>query len=442
MNKISLIIKREYLARVRKKSFIIMTILAPLLFGGIFSASFLLNKVDNEKHTIAVVDNTNLFTSKFKNDERLNFIYLNGNVDSLRSMSKEMGYFGVLYIPGVTDPKILEKSVVLYSENQPGIDILNKIEHTIEKEINTAKYLAAGIDENKLEGIKTDVIVKTKDLKENETDTGLTTALGGIAGILIYMFIFIYGAMVMRGVMEEKMSRIVEVIISSVKPFQLMMGKIIGVALVGLTQFLLWVILSSVVVKFVAANFDGREKKSDKVENVAKVSSHNQEINAAIEMQSAPSPAANRMDFFIKSIDYPVILLSFIFYFLAGYLLYSALFAAIGSAVDSETDTQQFMLPVTIPLIIAYVASISVIQNPNGAVAFWFSIIPLTSPIVMMVRIPFHPPGWEIALSMSLLVLGFIFTTWLAAKIYRTGILMYGKKVSYRELAKWIMYKN
>ena len=445
MNKVSLIIRREYLSRVRKKSFIIMTILGPLLIGGIFSMTFLLNKVDTEKHTIVVADHTKLFNGKFKSDERLEFIYLDENLDSLRTKSNVLGYFAVLYIPETDNLGLLEKSVVLYSETQPSLDILSKIKFTLEKEINAAKYIAAGIDEKKLNEIKTDVDIQTRDLKNKETSSGLTTGLGFAGGFLIYIFIFIYGAMVMRGVMEEKMSRIVEVIISSVKPFQLMMGKILGVALVGLTQFLLWVILSSAVVSFVSMKFAGEKTDMQKIESAVgdAKTNHGTDGNQFSMTQNQPSPMGmNKLSFIMESINFPVFLLAFVFYFLAGYLLYSALFAAIGSAVDSETDTQQFMLPVTIPLILGYIASISVINNPSGAVAFWFSIIPLTSPIVMMVRIPFGVPYWQVGLSMFLLVLGFIFTTWLAAKIYRTGILMYGKKVSYRELAKWIRYRN
>jgi ABC-2 type transport system permease protein len=234
----------------------------------------------------------------------------------------------------------------------------------------------------------------------------------------------------------------VEVIISSVKPFQLMMGKIIGVAMVGLTQFLLWVILSTAVISFVTYKFVGDQTDREKIEQIAKVNSGGMQGMDQFSRDANPVMQANKLSVMMESVNFPELIFSFIFYFLGGYLLYSALFAAIGSAVDSETDTQQFMLPVTIPLILGYIASVSVINHPSGSVAFWFSMIPLTSPIVMMVRIPFGVPSWELALSMSLLILGFIFTTWLAAKIYRTGILMYGKKISYRELAKWIRYRS
>jgi len=445
MNKIFLIIKREYLTRVRKRSFIVMTILGPLLFGGLASSVFLLDKADTEHHIIAVLDETHVFEGKFKNDERLTFISFNENLDSLRKHSSEKGLSGILYIPRPKDENMenLEKGITLYSQSNPGFETLQKIRSTIEKEVNAAKYIAAGIDEKKLSSIKTDIEIQTKDMTNKETSTGLTTGLGFGGGILIYFFIFLYGVQVMRGVMEEKTNRIVEVIASSVKPFQLMMGKIIGVGLVGLTQFLLWVILSGVIVSYVSSNFGHVKVSHHQVDGHSKTSTAFQPIEPDNDVAAAAqSKSMNKFSFFVESINYPVIFFSFLFFFLGGYLLYSALFAAVGSAVEVDTDTQQFMLPITIPLILAYIASISVINNPDGALAFWFSIIPLTSPIVMMVRIPFGVPYWQIGLSMTLLVLGFIFTTWLAGKIYRVGILMYGKKVSYRELAKWIRYKN
>jgi ABC-2 type transport system permease protein len=441
MNKVSLIIKREYVTRVRKKSFIIMTILGPLLFAGIFASVFVLNKVDTEKHTIVVVDKSNLFNGKFKNDSKLTFIYQDENIDSLRSKSVELGYFGVLFIPASDKLESLEKGVVLYSEAQPGFDIIEKIKFTIEKDIKNAKMAAAGVDEKKLDMIRTDVEIQTRDLENKETSTGLTTGLGFGGGLLIYMFIFIYGAMVMRGVMEEKMSRIVEVVISSVKPFQLMLGKIIGVALVGLTQFLLWVVLSVGGVAVVSAAFLGDKTDREKIEAMQQMRPGGGQSQFSMPQHEEIS-AGEQLNDALDSINIAAILIAFLFYFLGGYLLYSALFAAIGSAVDSETETQQFMLPVTIPLILAYVVSATVMTNPNGSVAFWFSMIPFTSPVVMMMRIPFGVPYWQLGLSMLFLVAGFILTTWLASKIYRIGILMYGKKVSYGELWKWIRYHN
>ncbi len=439
MNKISLVIQREYFTRVRKKSFLVMTILGPLLMGAIFVSSFMLNKVDTEVKTIAVVDETNLFKDKFKSSERIKFVYPDLKIDSAKKAGINKGYFGVLYIPATTNLSALEKAVTIYSESQPGFEVISKIKYTIEKEINAYKYVEAGIDEKKLNSIKTEVDIRTRDLEDRETSTPVTTVLGFAGGLMIYLFIFIYGAMVMRGVLEEKTSRIVEVIISSVKPFQLMMGKIIGVALVGLTQFLLWVVLSGVVYAGLSSVLI--KDSSDKVKIQSMMQPKLGEGNQ-INMDEQMPEMTTKITDIIGTINFPLLIGVFIFYFLGGYLLYSALFAAIGAAVDSETDTQQFMLPVTIPLIIAYIASINVINNPQGNVAFWFSIIPFTSPIVMMVRIPFGVPWQQLVLSMILLIGGFILTTWVASKIYRTGILMYGKKISYKELWKWLRYHN
>ena len=445
MNKVFLVLQREYLTRVRKRSFLIMTIVGPLLMGTIFVTSFLLDRVDTEVKTIAVVDETHIFNDKFKNNEKIVFTMVNDPIDSVLAKSKTSGLFGVLHIPRTKDLNELEKAVTLYSESQPGMDVISRIKFTIEKEINTHKYVDAGIDEEKLRKIRTDVEIRTRDMENKETSTQLTSILGFGGGLLIYLFIFIYGAMVMRGVLEEKTSRIVEVIISSVKPFQLMMGKIIGVALVGLTQFLLWVVLTACIYAGLTTFLFQGKTDQQKVETMM----HNRsatDVNKLSPDQEQPTDVTKDKGLVIsgimQSINFPLIIGMFIFYFLAGYLLYSALFAAIGSAVDSETDTQQFMLPVTVPLLIAYGAAITVMQNPQGNVAFWFSIIPFTSPIVMMVRIPFGVPIYQVVLSMVFLILGFLGTTWVAAKIYRTGILMYGKKVSYREIMKWVRYHN
>ena len=442
MNKIALIISREYLTRVRKKSFIIMTFVGPILMGAVFASVFLLNKVDNEIKTIAVLDQTQMFASKFKDSENLKFVFVQQPLDSLRANSKQSGYFGVLHIPAASNLPALEKSVTLYSESQPGFEVVSRIKFTLEKEINTSKYIEAGIDEQKLNKIKTDVEIKTRDLENKVTSTPLTSGLGFAGGLLIYLFIFIYGAAVMRGVLEEKTSRIVEVIVSSVKPFQLMMGKILGVALVGLTQFLLWVILTTAIYSGVMSVMFSDQSAEQRMETMIKSNPGAGASTAIMDDNGEQPNTAAIITEMMNSINIPLLIGMFIFYFLGGYLLYSAMFAAIGAASDSETDTQQFMLPVTIPLILAYVAAINVISNPQGNVAFWFSIIPLTSPIVMMVRIPFGVPWEHLVLSIVLLIGGFIFTTWLASRIYRVGILMYGKKVSYREIWKWLRYKN
>lgn len=441
MNKIWIVIQREYLSRVKKKSFLIMTFLGPILMGGIFAAVFLLEKVDSEVKTVTIIDETHIFKGKFKSTDRIVFEYADLSLDSARKLVKQSGKFAVLHIPATDKLSTLEKAATLYSESQPGLDVVSRIKFTIEKEINTQKYIQAGIDEKKLNEIKTDVDIRTMDLENKETSTPLTSGLGFAGGLLIYLFIFIYGAMVMRGVLEEKTNRIVEVIISSVKPFQLMMGKIVGVAMVGLTQFLLWVVLSTVVYStFTSVMLKDRKEQ---VKNMIKANTAgDQELEEAMDEVDIPDDAGAKLTQMIGSINLPLLMGMFIFYFLGGYLLYSALFAAVGAAVDSETDTQQFMLPVTIPLAIAYIAAAMVMNNPQSNIALWFSLIPFTSPIVMMVRIPFGVPWPEVALSMVLLVCGFILTTWLAGRIYRTGILMYGKKVSYKELWKWIRYHH
>jgi ABC-2 type transport system permease protein len=265
------------------------------------------------------------------------------------------------------------------------------------------------------------------------------------SGILIYFFIFLFGSQVMRGVIEEKTNRIVEVIISSVKPFQLMMGKITGIGLVGLTQFLLWVILTGTIVTIGISSFSSKIKPGTASEQLMQSQTRGMaamQLPNAADSSKVTGGQSNEAIAAIESIDFPVMICMFLFFFLFGYLLYAALFAAVGSAVDSEADTQQFMLPLTVPLILSIIMAQYVIQEPQGPVAFWLSIIPLTSPVIMMIRIPFGVPYMQIVLSMALLVGGFLGATWLASKIYRTGILMYGKKVSYRELWKWLKYKN
>jgi ABC-2 type transport system permease protein len=326
--------------------------------------------------------------------------------------------------------------------------VVEFVEKAISKEIENNKLKNAGINKTFLDSIQSDIniaTVKLTDTGEETGSAGLTTTIGMIGGVLIYMFIFLFGAQVMRGVIEEKTSRIVEVIISSVRPFELMMGKILGIALVGLTQFLLWIVLSFGVSSIVANTFM-KDKISSKATTAQTIHTSNNGFQQEM-MKTTPNAenADITTDIFksMGNLNFTLIIGCFLFFFVGGYLLYAALFAAIGSAVDAETDAQQFMLPITLPLIAGFIVAQSIVlTNPDGPVAFWFSIIPFTSPIVMMVRIPFGVPGWEIALSMGLLVLGFMFTTWLAAKIYRTGILLYGKKITYRELGKWLFYKG
>jgi ABC-2 type transport system permease protein len=449
MNKILLIIQREYLSRVKKKSFVIMTILGPILMAGLIIGPALLTQVeDTELKTIAVVDSSYIMKDVIQNTKYLRFVYpQNTDIKKVKKDFNQSGYYAILYIPHVI---LNYPGVQLYSDKQPNLDIIMHISNSLEKEIERLKLKKEGVDENMLKSIKTSVDVKTIKLteegKEKEGHTGFAMVVGIVSGIIIYFFIFMYGAQVMRGVIEEKISRIVEIIVSSVKPFQLMMGKIVGVALVGLTQFFLWIIFTVIIVVVVQSALFPDAKtilpaKSKQAHSLVKTE------NSGIENQKADVGNKELKEFKnafnnIDLIDFGVMLGSFLFYFIGGYLLYASLFAAIGAAVDSEADTQQFMMPVTVPLILSIVLLQNIIMYPEGNLAFWFSLIPLTSPVVMMVRIPFGVPYWQVGLSAVILILSFILSTWMAAKIYRTGILMYGKKVNYKELWKWIRYSG
>lgn len=439
MNKILLIIQREYLTRVKKKSFIIMTIIGPILMVGLVFAQFWIKMIPEEKQKILVVDESQLFVNKLENTANQTFTYSKNNLAFEKKAFYSTDNNVILYIPANI---IDSQKIQIFYKKQPGLDMQDYINAIVGKKLEEMKLLASGVNVNQLASIKTKLNLTTTKIEKSgnlETkDNEVSMALGFIAGILIYIFIFLYGAQVMRGVIEEKTSRIVEVIISSVRPFELMMGKIVGIAMVGLTQFLLWIILSVVGTSLVGNYFMKDDVKIDQVEQTFKT---NIPQNDAFKEMSNDKQA-EIMDSFFNQVNLPVMLFSFLFYFLGGYLLYGALFAAVGSAVDNEADTQQFMLPLTIPLILSFTLAQNVMTNPESSLAFWLSIFPLTSPIIMMVRIPFGVPYFDLILSMVMLVLGFIGATWISAKIYRTGILMYGKKTSYKELWKWLFYKG
>ncbi len=442
MNKTSLIIRREYLTRVRKRSFIIMTILGPLLMAAIMIVPIYVSQLSGEEKKIAVLDETGLFYQRFTDTDNMKFRHVHGALEAEKAQFRAQDNYALLYIPK-TELSV-PNGAFLYSDKQPNINVKTYIQDVMKKEIEILKLQASGIDQNILESVKTKVSLVTIKLddggKEEKSYTELSMVIGMFSGILIYFFIFLFGSQVMRGVIEEKTNRIVEIIVSSVKPFQLMLGKIIGIALVGLTQFGLWVILTfGIVTAFQSAysdKIDAAKAKEMLMKQAAPVGTQAADNREAV----AEDNGVGEVFAAIQSINFLVIIGSFLFFFLGGYLLYAALFAAIGAAVDNEADTQQFMLPVTVPLILAIVMAQFVINNPEGPASFWFSIIPFTSPVIMMIRIPFGVPLTDLILSMVLLVLGFLATTWLAAKIYRTGILMYGKKVDYKELWKWIRY--
>lgn len=450
MNKISVIIRREYLTRVRKKSFIIMTILAPLLLAAlIFVPTLIMLNGDKDFKKIAVIeDGSDLFRNVIPDTDDADYVYLEDtSVNDLKTNFEEAGYYGILWI----SPEIINTpdAIQLISKKQPPIGLLEHISSSLEKEIEKQKLLAYDIQnlDEILKDVNTRVSVRTIRIDDSgqsvQTSTGISMALAYIGGFLMYILVFVFGAQVMRGVIEEKTSRVVEVIVSSVKPVQLMMGKIIGIALVGLTQFMIWVILTIGMVAVVKTVVFKDQNITEVTQTMPQnIMAENQEITQAVQTEEVSQELQEFTRLFQNALnqDWLLIIFSFIFYFLTGYLLYASVFAAIGSAVDNDTETQQFMLPVTIPIILALMVAMGTMQNPESSMAFWFSMIPLTSPIVMMARIPFGVPFWQIALSMLLMVITFIGFVWMAAKVYRTGILMYGKKSSWKELWKWLRY--
>ena len=437
MNKILLIIKREYLSRVRKKSFVIMTILGPVLMAGLILAPILLmDSSDEEKKEIWVCDENNLFEPQFEDVDGTDYQFFKNDLAEVKERFNSSDGYALVHIPRFENQNIdvLESSVKVYVHKPMSLSNQNQISNNIESVIESIKLKQEGLTRDIIDRTRSNVNLNTIILGESGSEkTGSTEVSMGISmfgGFLIYIFIFLYGAMVMRGVMEEKTSRIVEIIISSVKPIQLMMGKIIGIALVGFTQFALWVSLTFIISSLATAL----------LVNPADINPVDMANGSEIMIQELETNQSGLPSVFeqLESINITFLLAMFLFYFIGGYLMYGSLFAAVGSAVDSETDSQQFMLPITIPLIFSFIALQTILENPDSSLAFWCSIIPFTSPIVMMGRLPFDPPLWELGLSMVLLIVGFIFTSWLAGRIYRVGILMYGQKVNYKTLWKWI----
>lgn len=442
MNKTGIIIGREYSSRVKKKSFILMTLLGPFLIAGLMIGAIYLGLSDETQHMVLVVDETpvlennlRVFEGQLKDSRTIKFNY--GNEVLSNEEFNESPYTLML----VLNENIVENPMAeLISKKQPSLRARSTISKQVERIIEQEKLREHEIDYDTYRSFSTSLNLIDVDVNNmNRASRKQEKAIVGFAfAVVIYFFIFLYGVQVMRGVIEEKTSRIVEVIISSVKPFQLMLGKIIGIALVGLTQFFLWVSLTAVLT--IAAQAIFLPDLGD------------QAAMAEMQMTGAAAVDANEQiqtetmnkyfELFFHEINWFVMIGSFLFFFLGGYLLYASLFAAVGAAVDSEADTQQFMLPITIPLIFAFIVAEFALTNPEGSSTLIFSLVPLTSPIVMMLRVAMGVPILEFILSAVLLIGGFLFTTWLAGKIYRTGILMYGKKVNYRELWKWIRYSN
>lgn len=437
MNKILLIIQREYFSRVKNKSFILMTFLVPLLMIGVWGLIIFLakNSYENSKATtVHVVDASGLVADKLESSNQVIYIQTDKPISEEKSAllqeSSDNQY--LLVIPEDFENS---KSVELLSSQKPSISLQDAVESDLEKVLRNHQLASSGIDVSTLNNMNSNVSLAAKEVTqdgEKDSSAGATMMIAIVLSIVIYLTLFIYGAQVMRGIIEEKQNRIVEVVISSVKPFQLMFGKIVGIGLVGLTQFLLWIVFSLVLSVVIGGLFMGSG------------SAETQQLGASMQdVSQYQTGMSGKILSAISTINFGSIAMYFILYFLGGYLLYSALFAAVGSAVDNETETQQFMFPITLPLLFAYMMSFAVLINdPHGTLAFWLSMIPLTSPVAMLVRIPFGVPDWQIALSLILLIVGFVFTTWVAARIYRVGILMYGKKASYKELLKWFSYKG
>lgn len=431
MDKIWLVIQREYLSRVKKKSFLLATILTPLIFPaimGIFVWIALEEKGSQSLRIIEVVDETNLFF--LESSEQYAFSFSDRSPEEAKELVKNGDRYGYLLIPemDLAEPG----GIVFYSNENPNMSLVSYLESSLKKKIEEQRLFEAGIDPKIITEVRTNVAIKAITLDqqggEKVSDATVNYAIGFLAGILIYLFIFIYGNQIMQGVIEEKSSRIVEILVSSLKPFQLMLGKIIGIAGVGLTQLLIWIVLVGTLTTLVTG-YLGMQMPQQQAMELAQM-----EVGAEI-----PQSEMGEILQVINGIDFVAIVSTFVFYFLGGYLLYGALFAGIGSAVDAPSDAQQFMLPVTVPLIVAYMGLfVFVLQDPNSTTSFWLSVVPLTSPIAMMGRISYGVPFWELALSMILLIIGFLGTTWLAGRIYRIGILMHGTKPSYKTLWKWL----
>jgi ABC-2 type transport system permease protein len=445
MRKIWLIIQREYTTRVKNKRFLLVTFLMPLLIIGLIFGSAYLTSTGTEHRKIAVVDPNGFIKNSLKNTGQIDFEFPQ-NIDTSNYSSK--GYTDILILPKFDSTQ--KTNYILRSKKSMGLMMQNRISDKINNAIEDQMLQSAGIRQTVLDSIhKASQYAELKAYEDKgnaskESNAGLAMGIGYASGFLIYITLFIYGTMVMRGVMEEKTNRIAEVIISSVKPFELMLGKIIGIGAVGLTQFILWIILittlTSVGMGLLPADLQNQ---------VTTLQQTNGQMGGAAGMAQASESAMRIYDMqhTIAMANWPLIIGCFIFYFLGGYLFYSALFAAVGSVVNEDPqDAQSLMFPITMPIIFSYLITNMVTQNPNTPLAFWASIIPFSSPMVMMARIAYGVPSavtyWELALSMFVLIAGFLFTTWLSGKIYRTGILMYGKKVNWKTMMKWAFTKQ
>jgi len=432
MNKIFIIIKREYLTRVRKRSFIILTLLIPFIFVGFAAIVGGIATSKSERKNIVVVDDSHLFDQKLKSSDNVAYTFMNGNADSVKRTLDLDKYDGLLHIP-VFNQNAENLNFKLFYSEELGIGAQKTVENDLNKVLTDKRMQTAGVSDAQLKFLQSESISISLKNIENGKDSSneRSMAIGFGCGLLLYMFMLFYGMSVMRSVMEEKTNRIAEIIVSSVKPFQLMMGKIIGVALVGLTQVVIWIALFTVVAMVGLPMMTGgmamqSAMDPDSVQHL----SHN-------------AAAFSKIQDMMQGVSWINISLWFLFYFLGGYFLYAALFASVGSLVNEDPqESGQYTLPITLPIILGFVIMQAAMQDPNSPLAIFGSLFPLTSPIVMMARIPFGVPWQQEVLSAVLLILGFMGTTWMAGKIYRTGILMYGKKITLKEVGKWLVRKN
>ncbi|WP_435314149.1 ABC transporter permease [Cellulophaga fucicola] len=445
MGKLSLIIKREYLAKVKNKSFIIMTFLSPVLMVGMVALVLYLAMLNgSDKRVITVLNESSFYTDDFGKMEDVSVVKLkNLTLEQAKDSTEQLGYYGLVHVPNASTLEEATKESYFYSKESPTDGFLKELEDVFQYRLKQKRLESLGVSEDQYAAISKNFSIHTATFQGKENLKGLNelnAIIGGGFGYLIMMFIIIYGSFVMRSVIEEKTSRVIEVIISSVKPFQLMMGKIIGTSLAGVTQFVIWVVSGSILFLVVFLIFD---LDMEALENAGSGLPQAKAMNVA---SSGMEENIQQYAEMFLQIPWVSLFSFFLVYFILGYLIYSSIYAAIGAAVDNETDTQQFMLPVISPLMLAiYVGFISVFSNPHGPVAVGFSLFPLTSPIVMLMRLSSGVgeggvPVWQLVVSIALLIVTFLSIVWLAAKIYRIGILMYGKKPSYKDLYKWLKY--
>jgi len=436
MKNIFLITKREYLTQVKKKSFVILTLLAPVLMIAFAAFITFLFKANESSSTFNVIDKSGLFVGNLKSDQSIKYVFVpRENEKALTSTLKDMdGIEGLLIIPELKDNNFdeLEKNSKLLINKKIGFETKMSVVADLSRIIKQEKIKKLGISEDQIINLDKNFDLNTQNVVDNnkadsDLDFGIKSGLSMVLMYAVFMFIIIYGVRVMRSVLEEKNNRVVEIIISSVKPFELMMGKILGVTLVALTQFSIWITMSVLGAIFLNTGFSAMQKQIPGGEQSA-------EMIEKFDIQQTASEVSH----ILLDMNYPLIIFVFIIFFLLGYIFYSSMYAAIGSAVDNETETQQFTLFAIIPLMIGMYGSFTIMNNPEGPLGFWLSIIPFTSPVAMIARIPFGVPGWQIALSIFLLVISTLLMIYIAAKVYRVGILMYGNKASAKEIWKWI----